>query len=473
MPLSPARRTAFEVLRRVETQGSYADDLLRARLRSEVRADDAALATELTFGVLRWRRLLDFLIEQALNKSDRSLDVEVRITLRMGVYQLWFLKRIPPRAAIHESVELVKHARKRSAASLVNAVLRKGAESSESGENPQRAAASRIPADLPLAERLGILYSHPDWLVERWLRAYGQQRTQSLLEANNRAPAPSFTVPEINRREEVFASLAQAGCSIEPGRLLQHSWRLRGGNPNRSDAVRHGGATLQDEASQAVAHLVAARPGDFVLDLCAAPGGKTLLLAHAAGAEGRVVAVDLHEHRVRAMAERFERGGVRNVEPLVMDATRPFRFERPFDRILVDAPCSGTGTLARHPEVRWRLRPSDLADLHARQVNLLCNALPHLAAAGRLVYSTCSLEPEENESVVNEVLAATPHNHQIIRASGALESFVRPDVAMDRIVSTEGFFRTFPADYETDGFFAAVVEPIERWHSPEAGNAAL
>ena len=155
-----------------------------------------------------------------------------------------------------------------------------------------------------------------------------------------------------------------------------------------------------------MAHLVAAEPGDSVLDLCAAPGGKTLMLARAVGPQGHVIAADLHEHRVRATRERLESAGIRNVEMLALDGSQPLPFERSFDRIFVDVPCSGTGTLARHPEIRWKILPGDLGDLHARQAALLRNALPHLAPGGRLVYSTCSLEPEENELVVREVLDA-------------------------------------------------------------------
>ena len=199
-------------------------------------------------------------------------------------------------------------------------------------------------------------------------------------------------------------------------------------------------------------------PGNTVLDLCAAPGGKTLLLSLAAGPEGHVIAADLHAHRVRAMAERFERAGIRNIECVAVDGMQPLPFERQFDRILVDAPCSGTGTLARHPEIRWRLRAEDLTDLHVRQVSLLRNALSALAPDGRLVYSTCSLEPEENELVVNEALGDAPDKFRIVTPRGALQRILREDIALERLIGADGFFRTFPPEDGTDGFFAAVIE---------------
>jgi 16S rRNA (cytosine967-C5)-methyltransferase len=203
---------------------------------------------------------------------------------------------------------------------------------------------------------------------------------------------------------------------------------------------------------------VAADPGNSVLDLCAAPGGKTLILSRAVGPQGHVIAADLHEHRVRALRERMNLADVRNVETMVLDGTLPLPFEQPFDRILVDVPCSGTGTLARHPEIRWKLRPEDLADLHARQALLLRNALPHLAPGGRLVYSTCSLEPEENELVVREVLGEFGDQFQIADRRGVLKNILQESVPMESVVAADGFFRTLPPQHGTDGFFAAVIE---------------
>ena len=458
MPISPARTIAFDVLRRVETQNAYADEVLRAELGAGVRSEDAGLATELTLGVLRWQRLLDFLIDRNLTKATKTLDVEVRIALRLGIYQLWFVERVPAHAAVHESVELVKRARKRSAAPLVNAVLRKAAKDATQMAQSRSNIASLLPKDLPLEEQLGILHSHPTWLVERWLRVFGEERIRALLEANNRAPAVSFCILDAQRRDDAATSLKKAGCTIDSGLLLRDAWKLHGGNPAASEAVQRGWVSIQDEASQAVAHLLAVEDGNTVLDLCAAPGGKTILLALAAGSQGRVIAADLHAHRVRAMAQRFETAGVRNVESVALNGAQPLPFERRFDRILVDAPCSGTGTLARHPEIRWQLRGEDLIDLHARQSRLLKNALANLAPGGRLIYSTCSLEPEENEGVVNEALGGTKGEFRIVTPRSALERILRDDIAIESLLCAEGFFRTWPSTHGTDGFFGAAIE---------------
>ena len=221
MSISRARTIAFDVLLSVAKQDAYADDVLRAELNKTVKAEDAGLATELTLGVLRWQRLLDFLIDRSLTKASKALDVEVRIALRLGVYQLLFLDRVPARAAVNESVELVKRARKSSAATLVNAILRKAAKEPLHGDSPADAVARLLPAELPLSERLGIQYSHPTWMVERWIRIYGEERTRSLLQANNRVPALAGYLLDAKRRDEATLSLQRAGCRVRPGRLLR------------------------------------------------------------------------------------------------------------------------------------------------------------------------------------------------------------------------------------------------------------
>jgi 16S rRNA (cytosine967-C5)-methyltransferase len=462
MTISQARTIAFDTLLRVAKQNAYADDVLRAALDKSVKTEDAGLATELALGVLRWQRLLDFLIDRYLKKPANVTDAEVRIALRLGFYQLYFLNRIPAHAAVHESVELVKRAKKRSAANLVNAILRKAANERRNDISPPDAIAPLLPSATSHADRMGIRYSHPTWMVERWIRTYGEERTRNLLQANNHVPALSGYLLDPKKEEEARLLLRNARTVIHPGRLLRDAWVLEGGNPSACAAVRDGWIALQDEASQAVARLLGVEHGQTVLDLCAAPGGKTLLLARAAGEQGRVIAADMHANRVRAMKERFEQAGVRNVETVVIDSSEPLPnsklFEQAFVRILVDAPCSGTGTLSRHPEIRWKLCAADIGDLHSRQVGLLRNALRHLAVSGRLVYSTCSLEPEENELVVREALHEAGGEFQIVDPRMAIASALRDSVAVESVVDREGFFRTFPGVHGTDGFFGVAIE---------------
>ncbi len=436
----------------METGGAYAADLLHARLGQRggaVKREDAALATELTLGVLRWQRLLDRLLAPYLDTSLDSLDSEVLLALRLGLYQMRYLTRIPARAAVNESVELVKWARKSSAARLVNAVLRRCSAAAPLG--PQ------LSPDLPLAERLGILYSHPTWLAARWLGFFGEARTTALLECNNRAPRLTCAVHDPARQEQAVASLRKAGLSVEPGRWLRSALTVCGGNPADSEAFRRGWVSVQEEASQLVAWLVGVEPGQSVLDLCAAPGGKTAILARAAGAGSLFVATDRHSHRLRAMKSHLQRVGSTQVELLVLDATVALPFAAQFDRILLDAPCSGTGTLGRNPEIRWRLRPEDLDDFRTRQRQLLANGLGALAPGGRLVYSTCSLEPEENEQAVAEALAGR-RDFRCISGERTLAPHLPEDARVGDLFDQEGNFRTFPPQHHTDGFFAATIE---------------
>jgi len=474
MPVTPARRIAFDVLRRVEAEGAYASDVLHAELgasgslnfkSSNFKSEDAALATELVLGVLRQRRLLDFILARQLKKPVEKLDLPVLLALRMGLYQLRFLERIPARAAVNESVELVKLAKKFSAATLVNAVLRRAADEAH---NP---AEEFLPQNLPLADRLGILHSHPTWIVERWLARIGGPQTLALLGANNRTPRLACAVHTQNLAEaltpggppsqdDVFALLEKSGLRIEPGLLLKNAFAVSGGSPTRTDAFRKGLFSIQDEASQIIPLLLDVLPGDSVLDLCAAPGGKTASLVRAAGSAGLVVAADRHAHRLRAMREQFKRLALARVRLVELDAARPLPFRKEFKRIMVDAPCSGTGTLARHPEIRWRLRPEQLAEFHGLQIALLKNALAQLASGGCLVYSTCSMEPEENEEVVADALRDTPSIHRVSddKAAHTLAPHLAPRVKAEKLFDAAGHFRTSPADNPTDGFFAALLE---------------
>lgn len=451
--ISPARKIAYEVLRRVEAEGAYASDLLRTELGAGVKAEDAGLATELVMGVLRRRKLLDFLLERQLKKPVARLDLPVALALRIGLYQLRYSERIPARAAVNESVDLVKSARKASAATLVNAVLRRAANE------------ARVPAEkfvtqaTPIAERLGILHSHPTWMVERWLARLGEQQTVALLEANNRAPRLSCALHDLKQREEIFAALQRTGLRIEPGNILQSAFAVRGGSPTRTESFRSGAISIQDEASQTIPLLLDVQANDRVLDLCAAPGGKTPPLVRAAGPSGVVVAADRHAHRLRAMREQFKRLALTQVRLVELDAASPLPFGAFFNRILVDAPCSGTGTLARHPEIRWRLQPQQLQEFHALQTTLLKSALERLAPGGRLVYSTCSMELEENELVVDEALRSAGGFRRNVTSEsthGLTDNLVSGR-EQQSLFDRDGFFRTTPGALETDGFFAAII----------------
>jgi 16S rRNA (cytosine967-C5)-methyltransferase len=331
-------------------RGGYAADLLFA-LSTDLESRDAGLASEVALGVLRFQSQLDFLIEHYSGRSAARLDPEVRIALRMGIYQLRYLERVPAHAAIHESVELIKRARKRSAAGFANAVLRK---------------VDREPVAWPSRE---IELAHPGWMLERWDQQFGPDVATAIALKN-------LERPETYRR----------------------------------------GSRIQDIGSQSIVPLLDLAPGQTFLDLCAAPGNKT---AQALEAGVRPVACDIHWSRLAPMKSL-------GIDLVVLDASQPLPFRRRFDRILVDAPCTGTGTLAHNPEIKWRLRPAAIEELQQIQKRILRQAIEALAPGGLLVYSTCSLEREENEDVVEGL------DVQIIRR--------------------------IPGRDEGDGFFAAVLK---------------
>ncbi len=444
-----ARRLAYSILLRVETEAAYASELLHNRLDATTDERDAALATELVMGTLRWQRPIDFFIERYTRRQTSALDREVLIVLRLGIYQLRHLTRIPPRAAVNETVELTRLARKKSAAALVNAALRKAAVERE------LPMAKFLPSEMGTADGLALKYSHPTWLVERWIRNFGEQRTIALMESNNRRPEQACVLLNAAHRAKAIESLRNDGVTLEQGHLLREAMIVRSGNLRKASAFRNGWIGIQDEASQLVPLLLGAKRGETVLDLCAAPGGKTIILANRVGSEGQVVAADLRETRLQSMRARIAGMDARNISLVALDGTRELPFASQFDRILVDAPCSGTGTLARNPEIRWRLKPEDLTDLHQRQATLVRSALAHLAPEGALLYSTCSLEPEENESVVREVLSSEPQfrgetveiPHETLTAEANSATLVGED----------GAFRTFSPRHGTDGFFGALI----------------
>jgi 16S rRNA (cytosine967-C5)-methyltransferase len=454
LAISSARTIAFETLRRVEEEGAYASDVLHAELGPGIKTADAALATEITMGVLRWRGLLDFLLERQLRKPVARLDLAVALALRIGLYQLRFLERIPARAAVNESVELIKRARKTSAASLVNAVLRRSAAEASTP------AAQLLPPDMSPSQRLSVLHSHPQWMIERWLAQFGEARALALLEANNRTPRLSCAVHHSSARQEILAELRSGGLQLDEGLLLRSAFAASGGSPARTGAFLRGQISIQDEASQSIPLLLDVQPGDRVLDLCAAPGGKTASLARSAGDKGMVLAADLHPHRLRAMSAQLKRIGLPRVRLISLDATKPLPLGMTFDRILVDAPCSGTGTLARHPEIRWRLKAEQLSEFHRLQARILSTALESLTHGGTLVYSTCSLEPEENEEVVAEALKKdeTIHRLEASDIAGTLGKHLAKGVRTEKLLDDHGQFRTFPGEQATDGFFAAVLK---------------
>jgi len=447
MAVSPARAVAFEILLRVERERSFAAELLHSDRLAKLSSRDHGLATELVMGVLRWQSLLDQRLAGASSQKIERLDGEVLAALRLGVYQLQFLSRVPARAAIFESVELVKAARKRSAASFVNAVLR---TISAAGADDIFAQIGKSPDSISLARNA----AHPPWLVERWTEHYGIEAARQICVHDQTVPGTSIYI----HGDESEAELGEAGVQLAPGRLLAAARRVLAGDVTATRAYQESRINIQDEASQLVALLVdrgEAIVDRRILDCCAAPGSKTALLARR-NPHAKVFATELHPHRARLLQSLSR---LPNVHVVAADA-RDLPFSCAFDRILADVPCSGTGTLARNPEIKWRLKAEDLQDLQSRQVAILKSALARLAIGGRLVYSTCSLEPEENEAVVEAALDDAAE-FRVIDCGGELEKLLQSgEMCWKNIVSLLAgpYLRTVPGVHPGDGFFAAIIE---------------
>jgi 16S rRNA (cytosine967-C5)-methyltransferase len=453
--VSPARAAAFDILLRVDRESSYASELLHSRMYDRLSLIDHSLATELVMGVLRWRALLDSEIAKSSSQPLSKLDPEVLTSLRLAVYQLRWLSRIPARAAIHESVELVKRARKRSAAPFVNAILRKIAADISSANEP----AHPVISDASV-ESLAASSAHPLWLVERWTQAYGLDSAFRICRHNQSIPVTAIRL----RRAEAEERLRNEGVELAPGALLASARQVLRGDITKSAALRTGLCVIQDEASQLVAALVG--HGVDVLDCCAAPGGKTEAMADR-NPNAEITSVDLHPHRARLLRKLLSAhdpatgAETRKIRVVAADARR-LPFAAKFDRVLADVPCSGTGTLARNPEIKWRLTPADLVDLQVRQLAIAGSAMSQVAPGGRLIYSTCSLEREENEDVIERLLGEGS-SFRAVDCRTELERLQREDelVWPDPASLTRGLYlRTLPGVHPCDGFFAAILEKI-------------
>ncbi len=453
--VSPARRVAFEALLRVEQDRSWGADALDAELKklgdagNPDRLDaDRRLAREITLGVLRRRGWLDAALTRLANRPISQIDPATRTALRIGLYQIVFLDRIPESAAVNESVNLVKQSSATIAgAGFVNAVLREALRS-----GPKRP--SDDPADIAVPRRwedAEATLSHPAWLLAHWARQWTPARAIQIAVADNR-PAPIFLWfnPLRGNPTETRAELEAAGATLRdiPGLPDCVEW-LDGPLPKLWPLADAGKVYLQDAGSRRVAAWLDVKPGMTVLDTCAAPGGKTASLAARMENRGRIVALDVHRSRVSECRENCTRLGATIVETHVRDAALDFSQNLPFtvpeggfDAVLVDAPCSGTGTLRRHPEIKWRIEARKLAEFADLQTRILWNAATLVKPGGTLLYATCSIEEKENEEVVRTFRNRHP------------EFEVFPPADAGEALTRENFLRLWP-DGGTDGFFAA------------------
>jgi 16S rRNA (cytosine967-C5)-methyltransferase len=442
---APAREAAFRVLRAIaDGRIDLGEALSRSRdPLTDVR--DRALATDLATGTLRWRGALDYQLQRLSTKPLARLDPAVLDTLRLGAYQILHLERVPISAVVNDAVQIVKTSRFRSAAGFVNALLRRLA---------RERAALPWPGRDAILEHLSVVHSHPTWLVERWLARYGADETEKWLRFNNAQPAMTLAANRLRGdRDALAAKLREEQIETAPTPVAPYGLSVVNGRALTSTAFRDGLCLVQDEASQIVPELVRAAPGHRVLDACASPGGKTIALAAQCAPDGYVVATDVRHRRVDLLAATIGRARTPNVGVVhIAESGRwPFR-DSSFDRVLIDAPCSGLGTIRRDPDIRWRRDPADFPALTGVQLDLLRRIAPLVRPQGRIVYSTCSSEPEENEAVVAAFLGEAP---EFLVIDVEQIDGLAPAIAAMR--TAEGFLRTTPR-HGLEAFFGAVMQ---------------
>jgi 16S rRNA (cytosine967-C5)-methyltransferase len=451
--IAPARTAAYDILCALSAGRADLPTAIAVSRRNLHDDRDRALAAEIATGVQRWRAALDHLIEQFSKRSVDRLDPEILEILRLSAYQLLHLTRVPASAVVDDAVNLAKRAGKTSAGGFVNGVLR----AISRADTPERLLPARPadPADRAAAvDYFSCALSHPPWLVARWYARVGFDSTDRWLRFNNGAAPLTLRANRLrNTPDELATRLAAAEVTVARGHFAPDALIVEGGHPLRGVGLDDGWFVVQDEASQLVPLLAGPDPGLRVLDTCASPGGKATALAAAIGGGGLLIACDVRDRRMELLRRTVAASGAHNVRLVQADLRNPLPFRRAFDCVLVDAPCSGLGTLRRDPDIRWRRRESDLAILADAQLLMLRRAADAVAPGGRLIYATCSSEPEENEAVADAFLQDTP-------GFDAIDARTAAPFLPREVVDERGHLRTLPHLHGLEAFFGAVFRRV-------------
>jgi len=431
------RKAAFWLLKKA-AEGAFINLELSQLLNQRLIADqDRGFATELTYGCLKQQAYLDFFLQKWLTRPLEQLDHSVLIALRLGLYQIHFMDRIPAHAAVSETVDLIKEDAP-YATGLVNAVLHKALAQEDWTVRSKKGKAGW----------LAITYSHPLWMIHRWLKRFGEEETEELLRSNQKTPQTYLRVNTLKiSSEDLWKSLQERQVSMRKSELLSECFLLDGPVQNVEEDLARGFVVIQDIGAMMIARVLDPQPGEMILDYCSAPGGKATHLAALMSNQGKVIALELHEHRVELIKRLASRTGATMIQTIQHDGTKPFGQPNSFDRILLDAPCSGTGVLGRKIDARWQKTYEQLAELTELQQALLKQAYACLKPGGTMVYSTCSLEWEENEKNLQWFLNEEP--------SATLESFKLP--MPEETLIPEGFYTLLPQKLGGDGFFIAKI----------------
>jgi 16S rRNA (cytosine967-C5)-methyltransferase len=441
------RFIAVDILNRIDETGSFAEPILDSYLSRDIfnNIHDRRLLTQLVYGTLRMRGHLDWIIRHLYSGRLKSMDVCIKNILRTALYQLMFTDRIPVFAAVDEAVKITKK-RYPGRSGLVNAILRNAIRKKDEFEYPD--------IDKNPSSHISIIHSHPLWLVEKWTELFGVEETVEICKANNENPPFTLRVNKLKtKRDKLIKELSDEGFAVRPTEFSTDGVILS--NPptslRKTKYYKMGHIQIQDEASQLISCLVNPKPGEKIMDICAGVGGKTTHMAEMIQNNGNILAMDISHKKIESLKERSERLGVTIIDTLVRDATsEPEKtLHEKFDRVLVDTPCSGLGTLRRNPEIKWRMLPKDLKSFRLLQKRILNNAGHYLKRGGTLIYSSCTIMPEENEEVIEAFLADNPDFERI-----------HPDAEINgKMVDNKGFFRTYPYPHQhgTDGFFGTVL----------------
>ncbi|MEZ0482574.1 16S rRNA (cytosine(967)-C(5))-methyltransferase RsmB [Planococcus sp. SSTMD024] len=429
------RDAALSILYAVENKQAYSNLLLNSTMDSYgISAKNKGLLTEITYGTLQHQMTLDYYLEPYIKGK---LDPWVRTLLRLSLYQIVYLDRIPFHAVINEAVEIAKRRGHGGIASVVNGILR----------SVQRSGVRSFNEIADPIEKISIETSHPAWMIKRWSEQFGMQKAREMALENNKAPLQTVRVNTVQATpDEVIEMLESEGLSAEPSKIIPECLVVTGGQPVRTQAFEKGFITIQDESSMLPAYALQVEPGMMVLDMCAAPGGKTTHIAEKLKGHGTVLAMDLHAHKVKLIEETAKRLGHQTIETTVGDGRESSgRFgEEKFDRILVDAPCSGLGVIKRKPDIKYTKTPDDFGRLQTIQLALLDEAAKLLKPGGVLVYSTCTVDTEENRGTAEKFMNTHPQMEQIpAELPAAFKS------------KGQGFVQVFPQDFGSDGFFIA------------------
>lgn len=436
------RDATLSILLAVDKNQAYSNLLLNQTIKKyHIDAKDRALLTELTYGTLQYKYTLDYFLEPF---TRGKMDLWVKWLLRLSLYQMVYLSKVPDHAIVNEAVEIAKRRGHKGIASMVNGVLRSilriGVPSLDKIKEP--------------IEQLAIGTSHPKWLVEYFIETYGIEKATAMLKENNIPPKQTVRVNTLKGTvEEVIKMLEEENIQVKQSEVIPVCLIIEKGQVSRTNSFKEGFVTIQDESSMMPAIALNPQPGDRVLDMCAAPGGKTTHIAQLMKNEGSILATDIHDHKLDLINENASRLGIHIIETAPVDGRKAGDILQPesFDRILVDAPCSGLGVMRRKPDIKYTKRAEDFNRLHEIQLELLRSAVKVLKPGGRLVYSTCTVTKKENEETVQALLSSHPEMKLV-----PIEHLPKQLIEKQQ----DGMLQVFPQDFGSDGFFVAVLEKV-------------